>query len=93
MGRDGSEDSICCLRDLRSARQARVRGEPWMLCGLLLRVRLSPSAGGYFAEHDAVVYARRELWDSVTESEELVGRLRAASLFPQYLYRKLKVVR
>ncbi len=31
------------------------------------------------------MWVRREAWDRVTESEELVGRLRVASRLPQYL--------
>lgn len=42
---------------------------------------------GYLAEQEAVVRVRRERWDRVTESEELVGRFSVASLFPQYLFR------
>lgn len=36
-------------------------------------------------EHEAVVWVRRSDWERVTEREELVGRLRAGSRFPQYL--------
>ena len=48
---------------------------------------MSPDEVGNEAEQDAVVCARRELWESVTEREELVGRFRVASRFPQYLSR------
>lgn len=43
------------------------------------------SGCGKEAEQEAVVWVRRSAWESVTESEELVGRLRARSRFPQYL--------
>lgn len=36
-------------------------------------------------EQEAVVWVLRSDWESVTEREELVGRLREASRFPQYL--------
>ena len=36
-------------------------------------------------EHEAVVNVQRSSWDSVTESDELVGRFRLVSRLPQYL--------
>ncbi len=36
-------------------------------------------------EQVAVVSVRRSRWESVTEREEFVGRLRVGSRFPQYL--------
>jgi len=36
-------------------------------------------------EQEAVVWVRRSDWERVTEREELVGRLRVGSRFPQYL--------
>ena len=36
-------------------------------------------------EQEAVVWVRRSDWESVTEREELVGRLREGSRLPQYL--------
>ena len=39
----------------------------------------------YAAEQEAVVCVRRSDWESVTERDEFVGRLRAGSRLPQYL--------
>lgn len=54
-----------------------------MSCGEPLRIKLSGKV--YRAEQDAVVCARRSSCERVTDSEELVGRLRTGSRFPQYL--------
>jgi len=35
-------------------------------------------------EQEAVVWVRRSDWERVTEREELVGRFRVGSRFPQY---------
>lgn len=43
------------------------------------------SGGEKDAEQEAVVWVRRSDWESVTEREELVGRLRLGSRLPQYL--------
>lgn len=42
-------------------------------------------------EQEAVVCVRRSSWESVTEREEFVGRLREASRLPQYLGDHLSV--
>ena len=54
-----------------------------MSCGDPLR--MSVSVIGNEAEQEAVVCVRRSDWESVMEREELVGRLRVGSRFPQYL--------
>jgi hypothetical protein len=51
-----------------------------------LRVRVSSPE--YVEEHDAVVRVLNDFWESVTESDEFVGRLRDVSRFPQYLLRQ-----
>lgn len=39
------------------------------------------------SEQEAVVCARSDFWDKVTDNEEFVGRFRVVSLLPQYLLR------
>ena len=55
---------------------------PEMSWSLPLRVRVSLEVD---EEQEAVVCVRRSSCESVTEREELVGRLSLASRFPQYL--------
>lgn len=81
----GSEESAAsraARRERRARRHACVLGV-WISCACELRTRVSTS--GKWEEHDAVVCVRRSRCDSVTEREELVGRLSAGSRFPQYL--------
>ena len=63
-------------------RQAVGRAEK-ISCGRPLRRRLS--GGENVEEQEAVVWVRRSDWARVMERDELVGRLRAGSRFPQYL--------
>lgn len=80
-GNEGSAISSS-ERYLRSAaRQAFERGVS-KDSGEPLRIRLSAV---YVQEQEAVVWARRESWERVTLSEELVGRFNFGSRFPQYL--------
>lgn len=81
-GRVGMVSSRMARRARRAWRQAQGRGVE-MSCGEPLRRRVS--SAGKEAEQDAVVWVRRLDWESVTEREELVGRLRVGSRFPQYL--------
>lgn len=81
-GREEFADSSSDLRARSSRKQACVRapvtswGEPF---------RRSESDEGNEEEQAAVVCVRRSAWERVTETEEFVGRLSFASLFPQYL--------
>lgn len=81
-GKVGSSVSRAARRERRAERQAWDRGvdSDW---GAEFRTRVSGWANE--AEHEAVVCVRKSAWESVTEREELVGRLRVASRFPQYL--------
>lgn len=56
-----------------------------MSCGWWFRRRVSGLLK--VGEQDAVVWVLRSDWESVTEREEFVGRLREASRLPQYLCR------
>ena len=80
-GRDGSEASRSARRARRERRQASERGvsSDW---GVLFRRSESVEKRG---EQAAVVWVRRSDCERVTEREELVGRLRLGSRFPQYL--------
>lgn len=81
-GREGSEASRTERRERNSRKQAWVRA-PVTSWGEEFRRRESEE--GKDAEQAAVVWVRRSAWERVTEIEELVGRLRAGSRFPQYL--------
>jgi len=83
LGREGSAASRAARRERRAVRQATGRAEE-ISCGWELRRR--ESAGGKEGEQEAVVWVRRSDWARVTEREELVGRLRAGSRLPQYLW-------
>ena len=48
-------------------------------------LRMRESGPEYDSEHEAVVCVRSDFWDSVTDSEEFVGRFNAVSRLPQYL--------
>ena len=85
---DANLSSVCRLASSRAARlrrsstrQARVRGAV-TLESAPFNSRLSSVKE---AEQEAVVSVRRSDWERVTEMELLVGRLRVASRFPQYL--------
>jgi len=54
-----------------------VRGSVWPF-------RRRASGGVEVGEQEAVVWVRRSDWERVTEREELVGRFRVGSRFPQY---------
>ena len=82
LGREGSEASRAERSARSSRKQAWVRA-PETSSGLELRRR--ESSGPKEEEQAAVVWVRRSAWDSVTEIEELVGRLSFGSRFPQYL--------
>lgn len=81
-GRDESLFSTSVRNVLSSRRQAWVRA-PEMSCSLALRISESAVKDGL---QEAVVCVRRSSCESVTERDELVGRLRVASRLPQYLY-------
>jgi len=81
-GREGSACSRAARRERRAVRQAVGRAEE-ISWGEEFRRRVS--GGKKDGEQEAVVWVRRSDWARVTEREELVGRLRAGSRFPQYL--------
>ena len=82
-GRDASLASSSARRDRRCDRQASVRLEACIFSGEPFR--RSVSGWENEGEQDAVVCVRSESCESVTERDELVGRLRTVSRLPQYL--------
>ena len=81
----GSEESL----DSRSDRSWRSADRHAWVRGLVtssaepLRIRVSDPE--YLSDAEAVVSVRSDFWDSVTLSEELVGKLSFVSRLPQYL--------
>lgn len=77
-----SADSSSERISRRLERQAVRRRFVWTGCSMpLSQKRVST----YEQEHDAVVNAQRSRCESVTERDELVGRLSFVDRFPQYL--------
>ena len=89
-GRVGFASSRVARRARRAWMQARGRGVD-ISCGEALRRRVS--SAGKEAEQEAVVWVRRSDWERVMEREELVGRFRVGSRFPQYLVRGVSWMR
>src|SRR3569833_1289683 len=87
LGSDASAASRAALRSRSARKHACVRA-PDTSDGSPLRSSVSPWPAGYAGEHDAVVSVRRSDCASVTDRDELVGRLSFASRFPQYLCEK-----
>ncbi len=90
-GRDPSFASTCSRKDRRRFRHACVRFDDSM--SSFSPLRMSESGPEKDSEHEAVVCVRRDFCESVTDSDEFVGKFRATSRLPQYLSLPLVYVR
>ena len=80
-GKLGSVPSISARNFLKSAKHAFVLSDV-KLSGFPLSQRISSL---YSSDVATEVRVRKSSWDNVTEMDELVGKLRDLSRFPQYL--------